>query len=142
MKIFNKRAIQVHNYTYNEEHVEKCAVGHYLSYGFQLTGKKIDSINTMMVTFSISYLVGNENDLLMSYESFTQFNFENEGLELDTLTLTQFFDEYDEHTYSFLKLYGFKTLSEIKTIMAVDRSSKDDALVAIENLRINNLYEY
>jgi hypothetical protein len=167
MKIFNIQPIKVTKYIFNEEHLDKSITDFGYEFGFGFGGTKTESLNTLLITFGILYYGGEgkvsilshdiiddthyqysfvtedtDDNLMLSYDSSCQFNFESEGLEADVLSITEFLGTYYAHTEKFFQLYGFKTLLEIEKKVGVRRKLESSALLAIENLRENNMYEF
>lgn len=164
MKIFNAQPIVINEYIFNVEHLEKSRTDSSYESGFEITGEKAQSLNTMFVVFNILYCVGSINekeivthtgpgkftiefsstsgdDVFVSYSSSCQFNFESEGFDADVASLTGFLSDYQEHTRSFFTQYGFKPLMQMEEDSRMRQTSKADAIIAIENLRANNMYE-
>jgi len=83
--------------------------------------KKVESLNTLIIKFNILYYVGKDNDLLLSYKSDSQFNFESEGFDADVLSITKFLNDYYAHTETFFQQYGFKSIQEIEEKFGVKR---------------------
>ena len=165
MKIFNVQPIGVNEYIYNDEYLAESQTNRCYSSGFEITGEKSESLNTMYITFNIVYNVGSTNDeevvthigpgkysiaisfeeggdLFISYKSSCQFNFESEGFDADVTSLTDFLRDYQAHTRSFFNQYGHKPLIAIEEEMRKQQSLLADAEIAIENLRANNMYEF
>ncbi|MDN5284198.1 MAG: hypothetical protein JWR38_472 [Mucilaginibacter sp.] len=167
MKIFNIQPIKVTKYIFNEEHLDKIATDFGYEVGFGYGGTKTESLNTLVITFGILFYAGkgkesllsydtiddnhyqysivtenSDDNLLLSYDSSCQFNFESEGLEADVLSITEFLGTYYAHTEKFFQLYGFKTLPEIEEKIGVGRRLELSAVSAIDSLRANNMYEF
>jgi len=70
------------------------------------------------------------------------FNFECEGFDADVLSITDFLDQYHVHTRTFLEQYGPKHLIQMENKTRTSHTSKTDALLAIGNLRENQIYEF
>lgn len=165
MKIFNLQPISINEYIYNSEHLAESKTNWGYSSGFEITGEKVGSLNTMYISFDILYNVGSTNeqqvvthtgpgkysitfsceegeDVFISYKSSCEFNFESEGFDADLAALTDFLKEYHAHTKSFFSQYGYKPLVEIEEDTRMRHTLTADAKIAIENLRGNNMYEF
>jgi hypothetical protein len=167
MKIFNIEPIKVTKYIFNEEHLDKMDTHFGYEFGFGYGVKKTESLNTLLITFNLLFYAGegkdsilsydtiddnhyqfnfsvenSDDNLLLSYDSSCQFNFESEGLEADVLSITEFLGTYYAHTEKFFQLYGFKTLPEIEKKFQEGRDLESSAALAIESLRLNNMYEF
>ncbi|MBC6112259.1 hypothetical protein ACFOG5_19955 [Pedobacter fastidiosus] len=167
MKIFNIQPIQLNEYIFNEEHLEESRKENSYESGFGFECMVVDSLKTMIITFEILNTVGgiewtetiiptddpnkwsvqvngmetDDGEILMSYKSSCQFNLENEGFETDVLSLTDFLSEYNIHTQTFLDQYGFKSAKMEREPLS-RHALKENAIIAIENLRGNNMYEF
>jgi hypothetical protein len=130
MKIFNLQPIKVTKYLFHEEHLAKDSIQSDYESGFGYKGKKIESLNTLIITFDIRYNVGKDDDLLVSYKSYSQFNFESEGFDADVLSITKFLNEYYAHTDAFFQQYGLKTIQEIEKERRVERELKSKTHLA------------
>lgn len=165
MKIFNVQPITINEYIYNDEFLSESQTNRCYSSGFEITGEKNESLNTMYITFDIVYNVGSTNDeevvthtgpgkysiaisfeeggdVFISYKSSCQFNFESEGFDADVTSLTDFLRDYQAHTRSFFNQYGHKPLIAIEEETRKQQPLLADAEIAIENLRANNMYEF
>jgi len=165
MKIFNVQPITINEYIYNDEFLSESQTNRCYSSGFEITGEKNESLNTMYITFNIVYNVGSTNDeevvthtgpgkysisisfgeggdVFISYKSSCQFNFENEGFDADVTSLTDFLRDYQAHTRSFFNQYGHKPLIAIEEETRKQQLLLANAEIAIENLRANNMYEF
>ncbi|MGN8068999.1 hypothetical protein [Mucilaginibacter sp. 22184] len=135
MKIFNISPFQVTKYIFNQEHLAKSLIERSYESGFGYTGKKVELLNTLIITFDITYCAGENDELLLSYESHSRFNFESEGFEHDVRSIEQFLKEYYVHTEVFFQQYGFKTIQEIEKENDFVRGLESSALTAINSLR-------
>lgn len=166
MKIFNLEPINVTGYVFNEQHLAKSHTNYSYESGFSFTGEVIQSLNTLIVTFDILYTIDEDvvdlilpsytpdkftihiegeigsGDIFLSYNSSCQFNFESEGFDADLLSITEFLAEYCAHTKAFFNQYGFKPILKKEEEMRMLQTIRADALVAIDNLRGNNMYEF
>jgi hypothetical protein len=165
MKIFNVQPIRIDEYIYNNEHLAESKTNWGYSSGFEITGEKVDSLNTMYITFNIIYDIGSKNekevvtqtgpgqysveisfeagdDIFISYKSSCQFNFESEGLDADLASLTDFLTNYDTHTKLFFSEYGYKPLISVEEETRNYNTFADCAKIAIENLRSKNMYAF
>jgi hypothetical protein len=165
MKIFNVQPIRVNEYIYNDEHLAESKTNSGYSSGFEITGEKVEDLNTMYVTFDILYNVGSTNekevvthigpgeysvafsfeegeDVFISYKSSCQFNFESEGFDADVASLNEFLTDYQAHTKLFFNQYGYKPLIPKEEETRMRHTLMADAELAIENLRANNMYEF
>lgn len=165
MKIFNQQPIRINEYIYNDEFLAESQKDWAYSSGFEITGEKSESLNTMYITFDIVYNVGSTNeeevvthtgpgkysiaisfeegeDVFISYKSSCQFNFESEGFDADVASLTDFLRDYQAHTRSFFSQYGHKPLIAIEENTRKQQPLIADAELAFENLRANNIYEF
>ncbi|WP_114939554.1 hypothetical protein [Mucilaginibacter endophyticus] len=167
MKIFNIRPITVTKYIFNEERLDKFATDFGCEVGFGFSGMKTESLNTLVISFGIlchagkgresilskeamdhghyqyEFVTENTDDnLLFSYDSTCQFNFESESFKSDLSSITEFLDTYYAHTEKFFQEYGFKTLPEIEEKIGSGRKLDIHALSAIDSLRANNMYEF
>ncbi|MDN3585813.1 hypothetical protein QWY86_03985 [Pedobacter aquatilis] len=168
MKIFNLQPITVKEYLFNEEHlVERMNDGHF-EYGFSFNCSIVGSIKTMIVEFKILYSVGgsesheeifmtdNPNEwlvmgtsiyedgageILLSYKSYCKFNLENEGFEADVISMSEFLNDYNIHTQTFLNQYKPDSLVLEDDLFAY-KTLKSNAMNAIENLKGSNMYEF
>lgn len=169
MKIFNLKPITVKEYIFNEEHLAESLKENSYESGFDFECSEVDSLKTMIISFEILNTVGgvewtetiiptddpnkwsvqvsgitteeDEAETLMSYKSSCQFNLENEGFETDVLSLTDFLSEYNVHTKTFLNQYGLKT-PQFEREQLSRHALEQNAIIAIENLRGNNMYEF
>ncbi|TCD04542.1 hypothetical protein EZ449_16435 [Pedobacter frigidisoli] len=167
MKIFNVQPITVNEYIFNEEHVAESLNGNSYESGFGFECIIVDSVKTMIVTFEILISVGgiewtdtiiptddpnkwsvqvngmetDDGEILMSYKSSCQINLENEGFDADVLSLTDFLSKYNTHTQTFFNLYGFKS-AQMERESLSRQALEENAIIAIENLRGNNMYEF
>lgn len=130
MKIFNLQPIKVTNYLFNEAYFAEDFTQTSYESGFAYKGKKTESLNTLIITFDIRYNVGQDNDLLLTYKSTSQFNFESEGFDADVLSITKLLNEYYAHTDAFFEQYGLKTIQEIEKECKVRRELKSKAHLA------------
>jgi hypothetical protein len=165
MKIFNVQPIIINEYIFNAEHLEKSKTHSSYESGFEIDGEQVESLNTMFVAFHILYCVDSINEkeivtpvgpgkftiefsstvgdgVFVSYGSSCQFNFESEGFDADVASITDFLSEYQEHTKSFFIQHGFKPLMQMEENARKQHPLKADAIIAIENLRENNMYEF
>lgn len=140
MKIYNIQPIKVTEYIFNEEHLAKSATGSGYESGFSYNGRKTESLNTLAITFDIRYNVGKNEDLLLSYKSYGQFNFESEGFDADVLSITKFLNEYYTHTEAFFQQYGLKTIQEEEKRFGVDRGDSIAHLANWTSLESSDLY--
>lgn len=166
MKIFNVQPIKVNEYIYNDEYLaENQPPGRYES-GFDITGEKIEGLNTLFITFNIQYYVEHavdDEDIItpngpnswnmhvsfsigeeefISYESSCWFNFESEGFEADVASLTDFLVGYHTQANLFFSQNAHKSLIEIEKDTDGELNLRASAIAAIENLRANGMYEY
>lgn len=140
MKISNIRPIIVNGYAFNQHLLPKTQAGQDYQSGFGYRINKSGSLNTMIISFNISLTVGeNEEDsssvlipsddpkyytihvqgeepteILVSYDSSCQFDFESEGFDADMISLTEFLRDYDTHTKTFLRNYGYKPVLDME----------------------------
>ncbi|QPH38773.1 hypothetical protein [Pedobacter endophyticus] len=170
MKIFNLQPITVTKYIFNEAHLAESHNGHSYSSGFEFKCSVVDSLKTMVISFDILSTVGgveweetiissddpngwtvelhgveveeDAGDILVSYKSSCRFNLENQGLDADIKSMTDFLGEYYLHTQKFLNQYGFESLEAQEEEMRMNYTLRADALIAIENLRGANMYEF
>ncbi|EHQ30357.1 hypothetical protein [Mucilaginibacter paludis] len=167
MKIFNIQPIKITEYIFNEQLLAKTLTDQSYGSSFSITGKKVESLNTMIISYNINYTVGEGGndrrvfipsddptqytihvefeectELLVSYNSSCQFDFESEGFDADMISLTEFLRDYDTHTKTFLMNYGYKPVLDMEEDSRIRSPLHENALVAIENLRLNNLYEF
>lgn len=166
MKIFNIKPITVTEYIFKEEHFTKSLTDSSYESGFNIDGEVIESLNTLIITFHILYTVDDETsrfieytndpntysihiegemfsgEIFLSYKSSCQFNFESEGFDADVLSITEFLAEYCTHTREFMKQYGFKPIAKKEEGIRMYQTVKADALLAIDNLRANNMYKF
>jgi len=170
MKIFNLQPITVTEYIFNEAHLAESRNSHSYSSGFEFMCSVVDSLKTMVISFDILSTVGgveweetiissddpngwtaelhgveveeDAGDILVSYKSSCRFNLENEGLDADIKSMTDFLEEYYLHTQKFLSQYGFESLAAREEEMRMNYRLRSDALIAIENLRGANMYEF
>ncbi|SHE67140.1 hypothetical protein [Pedobacter caeni] len=165
MKIFNVQPIKVIEYIYNEEHLVKSNTDWNYESGFEFIGKKVQPLNTMFILFHILYCVGSTHekeiitptgpgkhtiefsfiageDVFISYRSSCQFDFESEGFDADVASITDFLADYQAHTQSFFRQYGFNSIIKLEEESRMRHTLKADAIIAIDNLRENNMYEF
>ncbi|WP_316801996.1 hypothetical protein [Pedobacter nototheniae] len=166
MKIFNVQPIQVIEYILNEEHLDKSHKNYSYESGFGFTGRVIESLNTMIITFGINYTIDDDHcasnvypsnsnkfsiqvegeigdgEIFFSYSSSCQFNFKSEGFEEDLQSMIEFLDGYYEHTQTFLTQYAPIQLKAKEEEIRMKHTLKANALAAIENLRENNMYQF
>ena len=165
MKIFNVQPITINEYIYNDEYLEESKRSRSYSSGFDITGDKVNGLNTLYINFDILFHVGTTNeqtvvthtgpgkyeiassfeageDLFISYKSSCQFNFESEGFDSDLASLTDFLTDYQVHTNLFFNQYGYKPLIPIEEETRLFQTLIADAELAIENLRANNMYKF
>jgi hypothetical protein len=166
MKIFNVKPIIVNEYIYNDEYLEESKTSRNYQSGFEITGEKVESLNTIFIKFSILYCVEHQEDEenivtptrphtwdvqvsftlgeeeFISYKSSCQFNFESEGFDADVVSLIEFLTDYQAHTKSFFSQYGYKPLIPIEEETRMWLTLKADAELAIENLRANDIYNF
>ncbi|WP_316808420.1 hypothetical protein [Pedobacter agri] len=168
MKIFNLEPITVKEYIFNKSFLAQSHSSHSSSYGFDFDCKVIDSQKTMIITFEILHTVGDGDyeeeiffadgpnellvvgsstvaegagDILMSYKSSCQFNLENEGYDVDILSLIDFLTAYHVHTQKFLDQYGFKSFG-LPEEAFFPHNILSNAKCAIENLLGSHMYEF
>ena len=168
MKIFNLQPITVKEYIFNKEHLAESQSSSNLESGFLFDCKVIDSLKTMIITFTILYTVGGvesqeeviisknpdewivrgtdiyeegAGEILMSYKSSCQFNLENEGFDADILSMSNFLNNYNIHTQTFLNQYKSESL-QLEQELFMYPNLQSNAKIAIGNLRGNNMYEF
>lgn len=130
MKIFNLQPIKVTNYVFNEAHFAEDYIQTSYESGFGYKGKKTESLNTLIITFDLRYNVGKDDNLLLTYKSYSQFNFESEGFDADVLSITNFLNEYYAHTDAFFQQYGLKIIQEIEKECRAGRELKSKTHLA------------
>lgn len=140
MKIFNVRPIKVARYLFNEEHLAKSASKCSYESSFGYNGKKTESLNTFVITFNILHHAGEDNDLLLSYKSYSQFNFESGGFDADVLSIMKFLNEYYKHTAAFFEQYGLKTIPAMEEEIGVDRGGAVAHLANWTSLKNSDSY--
>jgi len=142
MEIFNLQPIRVTNYIFNEEELPKAEKNFNSEIGFGFTGKKQDTANILITEFQLIYNVGEDDDLLLSYNSYCQFEFKSVGYDADIKTLINFLSDFYAHTEAFFQQYGFTTLRELEEKIDFKRDLESSALIAIDSLRYNKMYQY
>ena len=143
MKILNLGPITILKYISTKENLDKAIIPSLYESQFSFEGRKIGSLNTMFVSFSIEYYGGHTNDHIFSYESCTAFDFLREGYDTDLKSLVQFIADYYKHTELFLRQFGVITQKQIEKSMGLNGRSFFEKIAndAIDNLRANNLYD-
>lgn len=167
MKISNIQPIIVNGYVFNQYQFKKTLTDHYYESGFRFRMKKSGSLNTMIISYNISYTVGENGDdssvlipsddpkyytihfqgeepteILVSYDSSCRFDFESGGFDADMVSLAEFLRDYDSHTKTFLMNYGYKPVLDMEKDSRRRYPLNKCALSAIDNLRLNNMYEF
>ncbi|SER84244.1 hypothetical protein [Pedobacter rhizosphaerae] len=163
MKIFNVQPVQVNEFIFNPELLSTSAISQCYQSGFDF---EFDLLNSFTIIFEIYHTVGDDfadelipgdqpneftvgigaecggGQILLSYHCSCQFNYENEGLTADLLSLNTFLDGFYRHVKTLLNQAGFESLKEKEEIIRLRHPLKETAIQIIENLRGNNLYEF
>ena len=166
MKIFNVEPIKITEYIFNDEHLAKTHINSSYESTFDITGEIVESLNRLIIEFHILYTVDDETsrtivfsndpnkytihttsetgsgEIFLSYKSSCKFNFESEGVNADVLSITEFLTEYCNHTKKFMIQYGFEPIQKKEEEIRMNHRIHEAALIAIENLRANNMYEF
>ncbi len=139
MIIFNKNNFQVVKYVLHEAAAEKDSVQNMYEPIIELYGKDF-STDTMIIEFAINFYVGENDELLIEYESLYQFKFESESYSKDISSLINVLQEMYYHTEVFFERYGFMSFKQIELNQSRDLDKL--AAIGIENLRANNGYKF
>jgi hypothetical protein len=165
MKIFNVQPITVNEYIFNKEYISKSKFSSNYQSDFDYDFDPV-SPNTFTIIFDLQYTVGDDFDdiilpsskqneffvqvdgggqsseILLSYNYSCQFDFENEGFDIDVLSLNDFLEEFYMHIKRILEQPEFEFAKEKEEKIRKFQPLRETVFEIIDNLRANNMYSF